>query len=114
MSVLNSFCFDFALRCRISGTSISFTYILPVPVPSTDAVNRLPRIPTLLGWEEGIRNLIDNEAHWPALWHTNRAVAEAYGLNADDFDHILDAFPVFARKRRKFMEFLRAEVEKWA
>lgn len=32
-TVLNSFCFDFALRLRTAGTHVSFTYIKAVPVP---------------------------------------------------------------------------------
>ena len=33
--VLNSLCFDFALRLRMAGTHVSFTYILPMPVPAS-------------------------------------------------------------------------------
>lgn len=51
---------------------------------------------------------------WPALWNTNKAVAEAYGLNADDFRHILDAFPGFARKRPEFQVYLRTKIAEWA
>ncbi len=31
--VLNSLCFDYALRLRTAGTNVSFTYIKPMPVP---------------------------------------------------------------------------------
>ncbi len=40
------------------------------------------------------------------LWLANRAVAEAYGLGPDDFEHILSTFPVFAHKRPEFFAYL--------
>lgn len=111
--ILNSFCFDYALRLRTAGTHVSFTYILPMPVPPADIVNRLPVIETRLAWQTGIDHVTDDKAMWPALWETNRAVAEAYGLSPDDFAHILTSFPVFARKRPEFYAFLNERVEEW-
>ena len=112
--VLNSICFDFALRLRTAGTHVSFTYILPMPVPPADVTNRLPDLTTRLAWQSGIENITKDESVWPALWETNRTVAQAYGLNASDFGHILSAFPVMGRKRPKFMEFLRAQLLTWS
>jgi hypothetical protein len=112
--VLNSFCFDFALRLRTAGTHVSMTYIHPVPVPKADQLRSVPTLPTRLGWEGGIGHVTDDTSLWPALWQANRAVAEAYGLTAADLDHILYSFPVLARKRPEFMEFLRARVSEWA
>jgi hypothetical protein len=112
-TVLNSFCFDFALRLRTAGTSVSFTYMRPMPVPPAAAVNRLPRIPTQLAWTAGIEHITDNRDLWPLLWDANRAVAEAYGLDAADFAHILSAFPVFARKHPDFFAYLRQRLEEW-
>jgi len=40
-------------------------------------------------------------------------VEEAYGLTASDFAHILDSFPVFARKRPAFHQFLRERLAEW-
>ncbi|MBI3916315.1 MAG: type I restriction endonuclease subunit M [Betaproteobacteria bacterium] len=110
MTVFNSLCFDYGLRLRLSGTSISFTYILPMPVPPAELVNRLPRIPCRPGWGLGIGDLADDRAHWPSLWEANLAVSRAYGLTTDDFKHILGTFPVFTRKHPEFMEFFRQEL----
>lgn len=112
-TVLNSFCFDFALRLRTAGTSVSFTYMRPMPIPPADVVNRLPRIPTQLAWFAGIEHITENRDLWPLLWDANRAVAEAYGLNAADLDHILTAFPVFARKHPDFFAYLKERLARW-
>jgi hypothetical protein len=48
-----------------------------------------------------------------SLWETERSVAEAYGLSADDFAHILTTFPVLARKRPAFYAFLQERVAEW-
>ena len=112
-TVLNSLVFDFALRLRTAGTSVSFTYIKPMPVPSADVVNRLPRVPTRLAWESGLEHITDDRAAWPLLWESNRAVAEAYGLSPDDFEHILGSFPVMARKRPAFVAYFRERLEVW-
>jgi N-6 DNA Methylase len=113
MTVLNSFCFDFALRLRTAGTNISFTYILPVAVPAASVTNDLPKIATRSSWQIGIKNIAEDKGSWQGLWAANRRVAEAYGLTADDFAHILAAFPVFARKRKEFHRFLLDHLSDW-
>lgn len=110
MTVLNSLCFDYGLRLRLSGTSISFTYILPMPVPPVELVNRLPRIRSRPGWRLGIGDWANDRSHWPLLWEANLAVSKAYGLTTDDFEHILGTFPVFTRKHPEFMGFLRQKL----
>jgi len=50
VTVLNSFCFDYALRLRTAGTNISFTYMRPMPVPPASVTNALPRVPTVCAW----------------------------------------------------------------
>jgi hypothetical protein len=112
-TVLNSLCFDWALRLRTAGTHVSFTYMRPMPVPPADVVNRLPRISTQLAWEKGIGHITDNRDLWPLLWEANRAVAGAYGLTPDDFEHILGSFPVFARKRKEFFAYLMERLSEW-
>lgn len=111
--VLNSLCFDFALRLRTAGTHVSFTYIQPMPVPPAEVVNGLPKLETRLAWKAGIAHISEDRTLWPALWNANKAVAEAYGMNADDFGHILDAFPGVARKRLEFMNFLHIQLAEW-
>lgn len=98
---------------RTAGTSVSFTYMCPMPVPPADVVDRLPRIPTQFAWTAGIEHITENRDLWPLLWDANRAVAETYGLNAADLDHILSAFPVFARKHPDFFAYLRQRLEEW-
>lgn len=110
MTVLNSLCFDFALRLRTAGTNVSFTYMMPVAVPSADVVNRLPKIDTRLAWQGGIQHITEDRSLWPVLWEANKAVAEAYGLDAIDLAHILDTFPLLARKRLEFHVFLRTRL----
>jgi hypothetical protein len=120
-TVLNSLCFDYALRMRTAGTNVSFTYMRPMPVPPAHVVNRLLRIPTQLAWERPIANrqskiansLTDDRDLWPLLWDANRAVAEAYDLTPNDFEHILHSFPVFARKRKEFFAYLLQRLEEW-
>jgi len=113
-TILNSFCFDYALRLRTAGTHVSFTYILPMPVPPAEVVNALPRIPTLLAWREGMDHVTAHRDLWPVLWETNLAVAQAYGLDPADFGHILSTFPVFARKRPEFFAYLQTRLAEWA
>ena len=113
VQVLNSFCFDFLLRLRSAGSTLAFTYMRPLPVPRADIVERLPTIQTRLVWRDGTRHITDDSGHWEELWAVEKAVAEAYGLNAADFGHILSAFPVFARKRPDFFAFLRERLTGW-
>lgn len=113
VAVLNSLCFDYALRFRTAGTNISFTYMNPMPVPSSEAVELLRGLPTMLAWRERIEHITERRDLWPSLWETNRSVAAAYGLAAEDFEHILDAFPGMARKRRDFVAYLREQARSW-
>lgn len=109
-TVLNSICFDFALRLRTAGTHISFTYLIPMPVPAIEVARSLPSIASHLAWRDQSQHLTDKPELWPRLAEVNRAVAAAYGLDADDFEHILGEFPVMARKRKKFFAFLMSHV----
>jgi hypothetical protein len=111
--VLNSLCFDYAIRFRTAGTHLSFTYMRPMPVPPADAVNALPVIESHMAWELNAPHVMADESLWPALWSVNRAVAQAYGLGPDDFAHILASFPVMARKRVAFVAYLRERVKNW-
>jgi hypothetical protein len=112
-TVLNSLAFDWLLRLRSAGSIVALTYMRPMPVPPAAVVNRLPRIPTHLAWEHGLSHIMEKRDLWPLLWDANRAVAEAYGLTADDFGHILASFPVFARKRPESFAYLQARLAEW-
>jgi hypothetical protein len=85
-----------------------------LPVPPADVVNRLPAIQTRSASESGIEHVTQDESRWPDLWEANLAVAKAYGLDAGDIIHVLQSFPVFARKRLEFMEFLRRKLSEFA
>ncbi|MBI2899238.1 MAG: N-6 DNA methylase [Planctomycetes bacterium] len=111
--VLNSLSFDYALRMRTAGVSVSFTYMHPMPVPAAAATNRLPKIPTQLAWESKNEHISQDRDAWPLLWKSNRAVAEAYGLDADDFAHILDTFPGFKKKRPELHGYFIDQLAKW-
>ena len=111
--LLNSICFDYALRFRTAGTHVHFTYIKPMPILSAETVNSLPKISTQLAWETGINHLTENRSLWSDLWAANRAVAEAYELTPDEFEHILHVFPTLARKRSKFFAFLQEQLHEW-
>jgi len=111
--VLNSFCFDYALRLRTAGTHVSFTYMLPMPVPPAEVVEKLEPLNTRISWQGDHGRIVDDRESWRTLWQANRAVAEAYGLAAADLRHILSGFPVLARKHPDFMEFLHSKVSEW-
>ncbi len=111
-TVLNSLCFDYALRFRTAGTHVSFTYVTPMPVPPALVTNSLPRIPTEFA-RKGLKHIANDRDLWPHLWEANCAVAEAYELTAADFEHVLASFPVFARKRPGFFVYLRERLTEW-
>src|SRR5262249_51408928 len=113
LSVLNSLCFDFALRLRSAGTDVSLTYIRPVCVPPREAVARLPTLATHTAWGTPQGHISDDASAWPSLWDINHSVAVAYGLDASDFRHILSSFPVFKRKRPAFFAFLENRLAAW-
>jgi hypothetical protein len=71
------------------------------------------RIGTICAWEQGIERITELKELWESLWDANKAVAKAYGLNASDFEHILNSFPVFARKQSEFFEFVRGRLATW-
>lgn len=47
------------------------------------------------------------------LMDANRAVAGAYGLDPDDFEHILGSFEGMARKRPELVAHLRERPAEW-
>jgi Eco57I restriction-modification methylase len=112
-SVMNSICFDYALRLRTAGTHISFTYLLPMPVPQAGIARTLPSIPTYLAPIDRLAHVSEDQRLWPRLWDLNRSVAEAYGLDAADFEHILGTFPGMAKKRKAFFAYLEGRLEDW-
>lgn len=112
-AVISSLCFDYAIRMRIGGPNLSFTYMKSVPVPPATAVRKLPAIETRLAWERPLDNVTQDQSVWALLWDIERAVAEAYDLTADDFEHVLSTFPGMAKKRRDFVAYLRERLAEW-
>jgi hypothetical protein len=84
-----------------------------VAVPKTEQLGSLPTFDTQRAWRVRTEDLATMPAFWPHLWEINRAVAEVYGLDAEDFEHILGTFPVMARKRRDFFRYLQEQVAAW-
>lgn len=85
-----------------------------MPVPAADIANAMPRISTINAYPDNCQFITDRRDLWPDLWRLNRAVAEAYGLDADDFAHVLKSFGALARKRPEFYAFLMQQTAEWA
>jgi hypothetical protein len=111
-SVLNSLAFDFVIRFRVSST-MNFTHVSRAAVPHVSDVRALPIARSRSVVAESITHVSELRDLWPAVWLSNRAVAEAYGLGPDDFEHILSTFPVFTRKRPAFFAYLRERLAEW-
>jgi hypothetical protein len=112
VSVLNSFPFDFEIRFRVSST-MNFTHVSRAAVPSPPALAGLPGLGTLSALEAGIDHVSQVPDLWPAIAALNLAVADAYGLTAEDLAYILTTFPVLARKRPAFYDSLRERLAEW-
>jgi len=113
LTVMNSMSFDFLLRLRSAGTHVSFTYIQPVAVPEVGVASTLPRVNSLFAPGAELGQITEDERLWPDLWASERAVAEAYGLGPEDFEHILETFPVWLRKRPAVAAYYRAKLVEW-
>jgi hypothetical protein len=81
------------------------THVARVAVPSLADGRVIPAIPTRSADGGGAARASDPQ-YFEAVWRANKAVAQAYGLTPEDLAHILGTFPVFARKRPVFMDFL--------
>lgn len=111
--VMDSLCFDYALRMRAATSHVTFSYLNPMPVPPAEVLRRLPELPTVHAWRHGVGHITEARDLWPTLWAVNRAVAEAYDLTPEDFEHILSTFPGMAKKRRDFVAYLRERLAEW-
>lgn len=113
-TVLCSFVFDFMLRFRVSS-NVSLTHISRVAVPDPQSLLGNPAlcaIQTSSYADSGRVNAAGSDA-FNARWAAERAVAEAYGLEPNEFDYLLSSFPVFARKRPEFHAFLQTKLADW-
>ncbi len=111
-AILNSFSFDFGVRLRSASTSLTFSQMSRCPLPSADEIS-IDTLATrsVIGRKED--NITELSECWPSLWEANRAVAAAYGLTAEEFEHILASFPVFAHKRPAFLAYLQTRIGEW-
>jgi hypothetical protein len=120
-AVMNSLTLDGLTRFKTAGTHLNWTYVSRVAVPPPAALRNLNLIPTRSAASGGWRGTSDSDrialANDPAcfeeLWRNEKAVAQAYGLDADDFAHILSSFPVMARKRAAFVAYMEEQTEQW-
>ncbi|HWP56924.1 MAG TPA: N-6 DNA methylase [Candidatus Acidoferrales bacterium] len=109
-AVLNSFAFDFLLRFRVS-INVTFSHIARVALPPLADCWAIPAIETVS--VAGTQTPEHDEAYFEAVWQVNNAVAQAYGLTAEDLACILSTFPVFARKRPEFYTYLQQRLAEW-
>lgn len=113
-TILNTFLFDYLVRIRgggAGGANLDNHVVSRVAVPRVADCRGIPVIETVSAG--GAEPPARDERYFDAVWQANRAVAEAYGLNADDLAYILSTFPVFARKRPEFHAYLAARIEEW-
>lgn len=112
-SILNSLPIDYTTRLKTSGTHLNWTYVSRVVAPSIFEARRIPILPTRSVSGTGISSIADDSDFFEALWLLNRAVAEAFGLSAEDFAHIFASFPVMVRKRPALTKYFRDRISEW-
>jgi hypothetical protein len=110
--ILNSFALDYEVRQRVAGRDLRpyQLSVLAVPPPSSLEFSQPVTCISQGGKTQWVYEI---ERHWELLAEVELAVAEAYGLDADDVEHILSTFPVFARKRPAFSAYLLERVAEW-
>ena len=112
-TILNSFAYDYALRCRLGGLNLSYFVLAETPLVSLSRVHQTPcaelaaRLNFIMPsfapqWLE-LRSMYPylGEKHWRTLWAItlherlrlrcilDAIIAELYGLSYDDFAWIL-------------------------
>ena len=109
--VLNSFAYDFVARLKVSA-NMTWAHVSRLPILSPQELRAIPAIATRSSTTLGtdMDALRDDPGSFAELWNAERAVGDTYGISAEDFEHIFDSFPVFARKRPAFDKFLRERV----
>ncbi len=112
LAVLNSFVFDYEVRQRVGGRDLRPYQLSVLAVPLPDNLRNLR---TITSFSQGgaTQWVYEIKSQWEFLFQIELAVAQAYGLTADDLAHILSTFPVFARKRPAFYAYLLARVKEW-
>ena len=113
LACLNSFTYDYSLRCRLGGINLTYSVIAETPLLSPDILRQSPcaklaaRLNLIMpnfapNWLE-LRDVYPDfaEHHWRKLWAVTEherlrlrcildaIVAELYGLSYDDFAWIL-------------------------
>ncbi|MCX7974134.1 MAG: hypothetical protein N3B16_06475, partial [Candidatus Aminicenantes bacterium] len=111
-SILNTLVVDFPIRLRIS-LSIGPTHLLRLAIIPRYLIDKIPIIETVSVYDDRLISIYINLNKYEKMWRLNKAVAEAYGLNADDFEYILSTFPVFQRKRPEFCQFMKKKIKEW-
>jgi hypothetical protein len=111
-AILNSLPTDYAIRFRVSS-NMNFTHVGKIAVLQPYSLASGAPILTRSASASAVPSMFDDSGKWSQLWHSERAVAEAYGLSPDEFKHILSTFPVLARKRPAFYAYLKQRIEDW-
>lgn len=113
-TVMNSLPVDFSIRLRTAATHLNFTYMERVSVPTSQQVKVLVMpVPTCSDATSHKEHVALYEGLWEGIWLANKAVAIAYGLDSNDLMHILESFPVFARKRTDFYQYMAEKIKEW-
>lgn len=112
LAILNSIVFDYEVRQRVGGRDLRPYQLSVVAVPRPDDLRNLQPIACFSqgGTPHWVHEI---KSQWELLLKIELAVAKAYGLTAEDFEHILATFPVFARKRPAFFAYLLARIKEW-
>jgi hypothetical protein len=115
-ALLNTLSADYAIRLRGGGgggANLDHHVVARLAVLDNSNATLVPSVVTASVAGTGVKTPADTPDLWGPIWLTNRAVAEAYGLGPEDFEHILSTFPVFARKRPGFHAYLLERLAEW-
>jgi hypothetical protein len=122
-AILSSFACDYALRQRLSGNTLNLFILKQLPVPGPAVFRQitdwakceiwewlLPRILELVFTAWDVTGFAAEAGYFgpPFRWDNERrdllraeidaALFQAYGIERDDVDHVMDTFPIVRRK----------------
>jgi hypothetical protein len=122
-AAMNSFCFDYLIRQKIGGASLSYFILKQTPMPDPEQVRNMndfvrPRVLelTYTAWDVQpfARDLCYEGP--PFTWNAGRrflirceldaAFFHLYGISRDDAEYIMETFPIVKRKdEQRFGEY---------
>lgn len=106
-AVWSSYAFDFVARQKMGGSTLNFYILMQLPMPTPAQIDALPvalrtgvrewigeRVDRLNGRPNGRND--DDRTWWRA--ELDALAAHLFGLSRDEFDYVLDTFPIVARQ----------------